>query len=149
MLLIINYQPTNTMTTRKSKQVRFGDLTITEYPIILGDNPSCNGAPITIGWRKFSDFWIALSCVMSPCVFIICFVCISLRLVQITHDFIIVHSGFFDRFVKQNQWERIHATWSCTNTLGCNAVTVERNLLFPSKRDHKCCSMRVTPRSKS
>ena len=35
------------------KQVTFGDLTITEYPIILGDNPACHGAPITIGWGKF------------------------------------------------------------------------------------------------
>ena len=36
------------------KQVTFGDLTIKEYPIILGDHPSCTGAPITIGWGKFS-----------------------------------------------------------------------------------------------
>ncbi len=35
------------------KQVTFGDLTITEYPIIMGDNPACNGCPITIGWGKF------------------------------------------------------------------------------------------------
>jgi|EP00531_Pseudo-nitzschia_arenysensis_P019585 hypothetical protein len=33
------------------KQVTFGDLTITEYPIIMGDNPACNGCPITIGWE--------------------------------------------------------------------------------------------------
>jgi len=26
-------------------------ITIQEYPIILGDNPSCVGAPITIGWN--------------------------------------------------------------------------------------------------
>mmetsp|Transcript_13316 Transcript_13316/g.37486 ORF Transcript_13316/g.37486 Transcript_13316/m.37486 type:complete len:145 (+) Transcript_13316:240-674(+) len=43
------------MTTR-SKQVRFGDLTITEYPIILGDNPACNGAPITIGWEPIRTY---------------------------------------------------------------------------------------------
>merc|ERR1711935_563250 len=30
--------------------VTFGDLTIIEYPIILGDNPACTGCPITIGW---------------------------------------------------------------------------------------------------
>ena len=35
------------------KQVTFGDLTITEYPIIMGANPACNGCPITIGWGKF------------------------------------------------------------------------------------------------
>ena len=33
------------------KQVTFGDLTITEYPIIMGANPACNGCPITIGWE--------------------------------------------------------------------------------------------------
>jgi len=27
------------------------NITIQEYPIILGDNPSCAGAPITIGWK--------------------------------------------------------------------------------------------------
>jgi hypothetical protein len=36
-----------------SKQVTFGDLTIQEYPIILGDNPACTGCPITIDWGKF------------------------------------------------------------------------------------------------
>jgi hypothetical protein len=36
-----------------SKQVTFGDLTIIEYPIILGDNPACTGCPITIDWGKF------------------------------------------------------------------------------------------------
>merc|ERR1711935_918175 len=31
--------------------VTFGDLTIIEYPIILGDNPACTGCPITIDWE--------------------------------------------------------------------------------------------------
>ena len=32
--------------------VAFGDVTILEFPIILGDNPGCSGgAPITIGWK--------------------------------------------------------------------------------------------------
>lgn len=44
------------MTTRQIKQVRFGDLTIAEYPIILGDNPSCTGAPITIGWQPMETY---------------------------------------------------------------------------------------------
>jgi hypothetical protein len=35
-----------------NKQVTFGDLTIAEYPIELGDNPGCSrGAPLTIGWE--------------------------------------------------------------------------------------------------
>jgi hypothetical protein len=35
-----------------NKQVTFGDLTVAEYPIELGDNPSCSrGAPLTIGWE--------------------------------------------------------------------------------------------------
>jgi hypothetical protein len=33
------------------KRVSFGDITIREFPMILGDNPSCsNGAPVTIDW---------------------------------------------------------------------------------------------------
>lgn len=36
-----------------SKKVTFGDLTIIEFPIILGDNPACSGCPITIDWGKF------------------------------------------------------------------------------------------------
>merc|ERR1719343_1385528 len=34
-----------------SKKVTFGDLTIIEFPIILGDNPACSGCPITIDWQ--------------------------------------------------------------------------------------------------
>lgn len=35
-----------------SKQVTFGDLTISEFPLELGDNPACSsGAPLTIGWE--------------------------------------------------------------------------------------------------
>lgn len=34
-----------------SKKVTFGDLTIIEFPIILGDNPACSGCPITIDWE--------------------------------------------------------------------------------------------------
>lgn len=37
------------------KKVTFGNLTIQEYPIQLGDNPACSaGAPIEIGWVPFS-----------------------------------------------------------------------------------------------
>mmetsp|Transcript_6075 Transcript_6075/g.14716 ORF Transcript_6075/g.14716 Transcript_6075/m.14716 type:complete len:142 (+) Transcript_6075:118-543(+) len=35
----------------QQKQVTFGDLTITEFPIIMGYNPACQGCPITIGWE--------------------------------------------------------------------------------------------------
>eukprot|EP00536_Pseudo-nitzschia_multiseries_P000956 jgi/Psemu1/234153/estExt_Genewise1.C_120031 len=42
--------------TTQSKHVRFGELTITEYPIILGDNPACAGAPITIGWKPITSY---------------------------------------------------------------------------------------------
>ena len=35
----------------EKKNVRFGDLVITEFPIILGDNPAVTmGAPVTIDW---------------------------------------------------------------------------------------------------
>jgi hypothetical protein len=34
------------------KHVSFSELTITEYPMELGDHPSCaHGAPVTIGWE--------------------------------------------------------------------------------------------------
>ena len=34
------------------RQVTFGDLTIHEHPLQLGDNPACSsGAPLTIGWK--------------------------------------------------------------------------------------------------
>jgi hypothetical protein len=37
------------------KKVTFGNLTIQEFPIQLGDNPACSaGAPIEIGWKPFS-----------------------------------------------------------------------------------------------
>ena len=37
---------------RQSNNVTFGDLVITEFPIILGDNPAVTmGAPVTIDWK--------------------------------------------------------------------------------------------------
>lgn len=39
-----------------TKQVTFGDLTIHEHPLQLGDNPACSsGAPLTIGWKAQSS----------------------------------------------------------------------------------------------
>ena len=41
--------------TMEAKQVSFGDITIREYPMELGDNPACScGVPITIGWEPQS-----------------------------------------------------------------------------------------------
>jgi hypothetical protein len=38
-----------------NKQVRFGDLTIREYPMELGEHPSCSaGAPVQLGWKPQS-----------------------------------------------------------------------------------------------
>jgi hypothetical protein len=38
-----------------NKQIRFGDLTIREYPMELGDHPSCSsGAPVQLGWEPQS-----------------------------------------------------------------------------------------------
>ncbi len=45
----------------QQKQVTFGDLTITEFPIIMGYNPACQGCPITIGWGKFFFFFFSFS----------------------------------------------------------------------------------------
>ena len=55
------------MAPENVKQVTFGDLTITDYPIILGDNPCCSGAPITIGWGKFISFVNFFSCFRIRC----------------------------------------------------------------------------------
>jgi len=39
----------------EEKRVSFGDITIREYPMELGDNPACScGVPITIGWEPQS-----------------------------------------------------------------------------------------------
>jgi hypothetical protein len=38
-----------------TNQVRFGDLTIREYPMVLGEHPCCSsGAPVQIGWEPLS-----------------------------------------------------------------------------------------------
>ena len=39
---------------RTNKHLRFGHVYIREYQIILGDNPSCLGAPLSIGW----EWWV-------------------------------------------------------------------------------------------
>ena len=39
---------------RPNKRLRFGRVHIREYQIILGDNPSCLGAPLSIGW----EWWV-------------------------------------------------------------------------------------------
>lgn len=39
---------------RQNKHLRFGHVHIREYQIILGDNPSCLGAPLSIGW----EWWV-------------------------------------------------------------------------------------------
>ena len=44
------------MPTQTTKTVSFGDITITEYPIVLGDHPSCTGCPITIGWEPMRRY---------------------------------------------------------------------------------------------
>ena len=36
--------------------VSFGNLTVTEYPIILGENPACTGCPITIDWKPMRRY---------------------------------------------------------------------------------------------
>ena len=39
------------------KKVNFSDLTVIEYPIILGDNPACtDGCPITIDWIPIGGY---------------------------------------------------------------------------------------------
>ena len=43
----------NTMRTDSNKKtVSFGTITIMEFPMVIGDNPSCSGgAPVQIGWQ--------------------------------------------------------------------------------------------------
>ena len=35
----------------RSQQVCFGEVQILEYPLILGDNPYCQGAPLQLDWK--------------------------------------------------------------------------------------------------
>jgi hypothetical protein len=43
------------------KQVRWGDLTVYEFPNLLGDNPAVSeGAPLTIGWKHSSVVVVAI-----------------------------------------------------------------------------------------
>ena len=45
----------------QQKTVRFSDITIREYPMILGDNPSVScGPPVTIDWQHSSEAHLPL-----------------------------------------------------------------------------------------
>jgi len=47
--------------TLQRKSVRFSDITIREYPMILGDNPSVShGPPVTIDWQHSSEAHLSL-----------------------------------------------------------------------------------------
>jgi hypothetical protein len=38
--------------TKKTKSVSFGNIEVREYPMVLGDNPSCrDGLPVSLGWE--------------------------------------------------------------------------------------------------
>lgn len=47
---------TSSFARRAKKRVSFSDLTVTEYPIILGENPACQGCPITIDWKPMGRY---------------------------------------------------------------------------------------------
>lgn len=36
---------------RPYKCVYFGDISISEYPLIMGDNPNCTGVPLQLAWK--------------------------------------------------------------------------------------------------
>lgn len=43
------------------KEVRWGDITLYEFPNLLGDNPAVSeGAPLTIGWKHTSVVVVAV-----------------------------------------------------------------------------------------
>jgi hypothetical protein len=45
------------MSTTYNKKVTFSELTIREYPLILGDNPSVSeGAPLSLGWKPQQSY---------------------------------------------------------------------------------------------
>ena len=44
------------MNSTKTKSVSFGTITVTDFPIELGDNPACSkGAPIQMGWTAYES----------------------------------------------------------------------------------------------
>jgi hypothetical protein len=38
-----------------NKEVHFGDLTVYKFTSILGDHPTCEGSPLTFGWKNESQ----------------------------------------------------------------------------------------------
>jgi hypothetical protein len=50
--LLSYYHRNNSNNNNMTKSVYFGSITILEFPIVLGENPSCSsGVPIQIGWK--------------------------------------------------------------------------------------------------
>ena len=45
---------------KKEQVLCFGDLVIYEFKNILGDNPACEGAPLTIKWKHNSKNVVAV-----------------------------------------------------------------------------------------
>ena len=48
--------PSKSSPSLMRKNVSFHEIEISQYPIEIGDNPSANGAPLTIGWDPQSKF---------------------------------------------------------------------------------------------
>jgi hypothetical protein len=56
-----NSHEANSSDSDTVKQVRWGDLTVYEFPNLLGDNPAVSeGAPLTIGWKHSSVVVVAI-----------------------------------------------------------------------------------------
>ena len=52
----------NKLSTNRDKIVQFGHVTIREYPVIPGDNPSVlDGPPLTLDWTAITSFSVKIN----------------------------------------------------------------------------------------
>ena len=40
---------------RRKQNLQFGDLEIREFPLVMGDNPHCEGAPLQLSWKPCNE----------------------------------------------------------------------------------------------
>ncbi|CAB9531746.1 expressed unknown protein [Seminavis robusta] len=52
---LVSAMKSNNSEDRRRRRVCFGDLEIHEFPLIMGDNPHCDGAPLQLSWKPSNE----------------------------------------------------------------------------------------------